>query len=161
MPKTTSKKKTASRVGGGGVGTKVSKLNLKIVIPIVVLVAALGGFYIFKKSSASSYSLSGGQEHTKTDGKPGYINTGGPLTSYSFNGFSGRTICTNITALKRTSVSMIAKSGGKSVAYNQSGTMANSGSSNLCVAVPKNATGVTITLDGPANSFVARQLSAN
>ena len=55
MPKTTnSKKKPTAKVGGGGVGTKVSKLNLKIVIPIIVLVAALGGFYIFQKSSASA-----------------------------------------------------------------------------------------------------------
>ncbi len=58
MPKVTkapAKKKSTAKVGGGGVGTRVSKLNLKIVIPIVVLVAALGGFYIFKKSSAATW----------------------------------------------------------------------------------------------------------
>lgn len=53
----TSKKKPASKVGGGGVGTRVSKFNLKLVIPVVLVVAALGGFYIFQKSSASSYTF--------------------------------------------------------------------------------------------------------
>lgn len=50
----TSKKKPATKVGGGGVGTRVSKFNLKLVIPIVLVVAALGGFYIFRKSGASA-----------------------------------------------------------------------------------------------------------
>src|SRR5690606_1348065 len=41
----------------GGVNTKKSKLNLKLVVPIVLLVAALGGFYIFKKSSAAGVTV--------------------------------------------------------------------------------------------------------
>ena len=81
MPKATSKKKTATKVGGGGVGTRVSKFNLKLVIPIVLVVAALGGFYIFRKSSAgagesfsipaASSSVSGGQVVEK-NGAPQY-----------------------------------------------------------------------------------------
>ncbi len=68
----TSKKKSTAKVGGGGVGTKKSKFNLKIMIPVVVLVAALGGFYIFRKSSAGIAvpvsSLGGAELVRKSDG---------------------------------------------------------------------------------------------
>lgn len=59
MPKATSKKKTASRVGGGGVGTRVSKLNLKVVIPIIAVIAGLGGFLVYRSfaSSIAPYTL--------------------------------------------------------------------------------------------------------
>jgi len=94
----TTKKKSASRVsgakvGGGGVGTKKSKFNFKIMIPVVVLVAALGGFYIFKKSSAGSGNsfirlakdgqIGGGTRTTKTNGNIYTFNDkGGKLTSW-------------------------------------------------------------------------------
>ena len=116
--KTTKKKatgKTSSvKVGGGGVGTRVSKLNLKIVIPIVVLVAALGGFYIFRKSGASgNYTfvrnagqMTGGTVQKKSDGvtyiflKSGTIAT---LTTASEIRSSSK-VCAHVKALKNTYV---------------------------------------------------------
>ncbi len=61
-----SKKKPAAKVGGGGVGTKKSKFNFKIMIPVVVLVAALGGFYIFQKSSAAVWVYHSGNSYSPT-----------------------------------------------------------------------------------------------
>ncbi len=89
----TRKKKPTAKVGGGGVGTRVSKLNLKIVIPIVVVVAALGGFYIFQKSSASSSNtfsrfakngqIAGGTTQNKNNGDIYVFNdTGDSLYSW-------------------------------------------------------------------------------
>src|SRR5574338_788249 len=74
MPKhTTNKKKPTTKVGGGGVNTKKSRFNLKIAIPVVLLIAALGGFYIFKKSSAATTTrnasqIIGGRTVTKSTG---------------------------------------------------------------------------------------------
>lgn len=102
MPKATSKKKTASKVGGGGVGTRASKFNLKIVIPIVLVVAALGGFYIFQKSSAGSHNeFSGAGEMKKGDGLMYVVDSYGTVRHTSFLTIIGRNeVCARIWHIK-------------------------------------------------------------
>lgn len=74
--------KTKVRAGGGGLASKKqNKVNIKLAVPVVLITAAIGGFYIFQKSSASStesfrivaneVTMSGGRLVEKT-GAPAY-----------------------------------------------------------------------------------------
>jgi hypothetical protein len=118
--KTTKNKSTGrtsgSKVGGGGVGTRVSKFNLKIVIPIVVVVAALGGFYIFRKSGASgnytfvrnAHQMTGGNVQKKLDGVTYMFLESGKISTMT-TGLeigSSNQICAHVKALKDTNVTI-------------------------------------------------------
>ncbi len=114
MPKATkapAKKKSTAKVGGGGVGTRVSKLNLKIVIPIVVLVAALGGFYIFRKSSASwvlfrsADQINGPQVKKQNGQNTVHVVTNGSVstwvTNYEIMSGSVKRICATVPVVSK------------------------------------------------------------
>lgn len=150
MPQTkTTKKKPTAKVGGGGVGTRTSKFNLKIVIPIVLVVAALGGFYIFRKSGASgnypwvygpgNWNISGGEYVNKGPGKDyRLLKIWEPreakvyITETQFA--QSKDICVHYTGgTGYAGLSIVAYAGGYQ--YLDSGSTASpiSGSGNICV----------------------------
>lgn len=102
MPQTkTTKKKPAAKVGGGGVGTRKSKFNLKLVIPIVVVVAALGGFYIFRKSGAAEYyALTGAGDMQKGDGLRYQTDYYGTVSLSQHAPINGNKVCAMIWHIK-------------------------------------------------------------
>lgn len=153
MPQTkTTKKKVSAKVGGGGIGTKKSRLSLKLVIPIVLIVAALGGFYIFRKSGASgnypwvygpgNWNVSGGEYVNKGAGKDYRIlrafDAGMVKTTISTQQFyNSREICVHYTGGTSYAYISLAVSARKSAAdpiiEASRSVRVNSKSGNLCV----------------------------
>jgi hypothetical protein len=67
MAKSNNKKNKSSITGSGGIQSK--KSSLKLVIPIVVIVALVGGFFVYKSNAAtnsiSAKNMSGGYDTSK------------------------------------------------------------------------------------------------
>lgn len=90
---------------GGGIGTRVSKFNLKIVIPVVLVVAALGGFYIFQKSNAASWTVAKSKTGLWTLSNPNnrhwnYFGEHNPGMDFVPTGPSVYRICAKLRATK-------------------------------------------------------------
>jgi len=67
MAKSNTKKNKTSVTGSGGIQSK--KINLKLIIPLVVIVALVGGFFVYKSNAAtnsiSAKNMVGGYDTSK------------------------------------------------------------------------------------------------
>lgn len=67
MAKSNNKKNKSSITGSGGIQSK--KLSLKLVIPIILVVALVGGFFVYKSNAAtnsiSASNMSGGYDTSR------------------------------------------------------------------------------------------------